>query len=60
MEHRIMLLLHIVPVSIQLGGDGIFPILNDGELPIGLEVVPKPMVMKLSDLIIRVFISVDH
>jgi hypothetical protein len=60
MEHRITLLLHIVPVNIQLGGDGIFLLLDDGEVSIGFEVVPEPMVMKLSGPIIRIFISVDH
>jgi hypothetical protein len=29
MEHKIMLLLHIVPVNIQLRGDEIFSILDD-------------------------------
>jgi hypothetical protein len=50
----------IVPVNIQLGGDGIFLILDDGEVPIGLEVVPESMVMKISGPIIRVFISINH
>jgi hypothetical protein len=60
MEHRITLILHKVLVNIQLGGDGIFPILDDREVPIGLEVISEPMVMKLSGPIIRIFIFVDH
>jgi hypothetical protein len=55
-----MLLLHIVPVNIQLGGDVIFSLFDDGEVPIGLKVVLEPMVMKLSGPIIRIFIYVDH
>jgi hypothetical protein len=55
-----MLLLHIVPVNIQLGGDEIFSLFDDGEVPIGLKVVLEPMIMKLSGPIIRIFIYVDH
>jgi hypothetical protein len=37
-----------------------FPILDDGEVPISLEVAPEPMVMKLSGPIIGIFILVYH
>jgi hypothetical protein len=59
-EHRITLLVHIVLVHIQLRGDVILPIFDDGEVPTVLEVAPKPMVMKLSGPLIGVIISVDH
>jgi hypothetical protein len=59
-EHGITFLLHVWPINIELGGNGVLPILDDSEVPIILEVVPKPMTVKLSGPIIRVFISVDH
>jgi hypothetical protein len=59
-ERMITFLLHIGPVNVQLWTDGIFPILDAGEVPISLEVSPKPMVMKLSGPLIGIFIPVYH
>jgi hypothetical protein len=55
-----MLLLHIGPVNIKLRGDGIPPILDDGDVPISLEVAPEPMVMKHGSSLIGIFIPIYH
>jgi hypothetical protein len=60
MEHRVTLVLHVDPINIELGGDGVFPILDNNAVPISLEVVPKLVIMKVSGPIIRIFISIDH
>jgi hypothetical protein len=60
MEHRVTLILHVDPINIELGGDGVLPILDNSVVLISLEVVPKPVIIELSGPIIRIFISVDH
>jgi hypothetical protein len=60
MEHGITLVLLVGLVYKKLVSDGILPVLDHGEVPIGLEVVPKPMIVKLSGPLIGVFMSVDH
>jgi hypothetical protein len=40
--------------------DGILPVLDHGEVPIGLKVIPKPVIVKLGGPLIGVFMSVDH
>jgi hypothetical protein len=60
LEHRIMLPLHVEPIDIQLLGNVVLPILDDCEVPIGMEVVPKPVIVKLSGPIIRIFMLIDH
>jgi hypothetical protein len=59
-EHWITLLLHIRPINIQLWSARILSVLDDGEVPIHLEVAPKPMVMKLSGPLIRIIIPDYH
>jgi hypothetical protein len=39
---------------------GVLPILDDYEVPIGLKVVLKPVIMKLSSHIIQIFMSINH
>jgi hypothetical protein len=60
MEHRIMLLLHLGPIHKKLLSDGILSVLNHCEVPIGLEVIPKSMIVKLGGPLIGVFMSIDH
>jgi hypothetical protein len=60
LEHKITLPLHVEPINIQLWGNGVLPILDDCVISIGLEVVPKPVIMKLSGPIIRIFMSINH
>jgi hypothetical protein len=43
-----------------LWGNGVLPILDDGEVPVGLKVVPKSVLMNLSGPIKWIFIAVDH
>jgi hypothetical protein len=59
-EHWITLLQHIRSINIQLWSDGILPVLDDREVPIHMEVAPKPMVMKLSGPLIRIVIPGYH
>jgi hypothetical protein len=59
-EHWITLLQHIRSINIQLWSDGILPVLDDREVPIRMEVAPKPMVMKLSGPLIRIVIPGYH
>jgi hypothetical protein len=60
LEHRITLPLHVVPINIKLGGDWVPPILENCEIPVGLEIVLDTVVMKLRCPLIRIFTSVDH
>jgi hypothetical protein len=59
MEHGITLLLHVGPVYKKLLSDGILPVLDHGEVPISLEIVPKPVIVKVGGPLIGVFMSVD-
>jgi hypothetical protein len=60
LEHMITLPLHAGPIDIQLWGNGVLSILDDYEVPIGLEVVSKPVIVKLSGPIIKIFMLIDH
>jgi hypothetical protein len=60
MERRITLLLHVGPIHKKSLSDGILPVLGHGEVPISLEVIQKPRIMKLDGQFIGVFMSVDH
>jgi hypothetical protein len=55
-----MLLLHVGPIHKNVLSDGILLVLNHYEVPIGLEVIPKLVIVKLGGLLIGVFMSVDH
>jgi hypothetical protein len=59
-EHYITLLLHIGPINIELRSDRILLILDDGEVPICLNVAPKPMIMQFGGPLIKVVIPIDH
>jgi hypothetical protein len=60
MEHGITLLLHVGPIHKKMLSDGILPVLNHCEVPIGLEIIPKPVIVKLGGPLIGVFMSIDH
>jgi hypothetical protein len=55
-----MLLLHVGPIYKKLLSDGILSVLNHREVPIDLEFIPKPVIVKLDGPLIGVFMSVDH
>jgi hypothetical protein len=55
-----MLLLHVGPIHKNVLSDGILLVLNHCEVPIGLKVIPKLVIVKLGGLLIGVFMSVDH
>jgi hypothetical protein len=60
LKHGISLVLHIGPIHIQLLSYWILPVLDHCEVPICLEVIPKPVIVKLGGPFIGVFMSVDH
>jgi hypothetical protein len=56
----ISLLLHIGAIHIQLLSYWILPVLDHYEVPICLEIIPKPVIVKLDGPLIGVFMSIDH
>jgi hypothetical protein len=55
-----MLPLHVVLINLKLGGDWVPPVLENCEIPIGLEVVLETVVMMLRCPLIRIVTSVDR
>jgi hypothetical protein len=51
MEHGITLLLLVGPI---------LSVLNHCEVPICLEIIPKPMIMKVGGPLIGIFMSIDY
>jgi hypothetical protein len=60
LKHWISLLLHIGPIHIQLLSYWILSVLDHCEVPICLEIIPKPVIVKVGGQIIGVFMSIDH
>jgi hypothetical protein len=55
----------IYPKPLRLGHNSMehrimLPVINHCEVPIDLEVISKPVIVKLSGPLIGVFMSVDH
>jgi hypothetical protein len=60
LKHGISLLLHIGPIHIQLLSYWILLVLDYCEVPICMEIIPKPVIVKVGGPLVGVFMSIDH